>query len=181
MNSFERKVKVYLEGLGFEVLRNGYPDFMVRKKGPKWKGHTGLACVEVKSRSDKLRTEQAKMIDAFKELGLPTYILRPQDFERGENSHKQTPTGKEKKIGRCKRVISASDYKRLSSEVAHLKQGVESRSKWWLDTVLKEIDNELQHYLKLVDKISEVEEFIKSHGVVIEVDEPIDYIAKEKE
>ena len=74
-----------------------------------------------------------------------------------------------------------SDYKRLSSEVAHLKQGVESRSKWWLDTVLKEIDNELQHYLKLVDKISEVEEFIKSHGVVIEVDEPIDYIAKENE
>ena len=183
MNSFEQKVKLYLEGLGFEVLRNGYPDFMIRRNNDPTYGkkYNGLACVEVKNRSDKLRPEQVKMIDAFKELGLPTYILRPQDFEKGENSHKRTPTGKEKAIGRCKRVISATDYKRLSSDIAHLKQGVESRSEWWLDTVLRQIDGELQHYLKLLDKISEVEEFVKSHGVVIEVDEPIDCLAKENE
>ena len=176
MNSFEKKVKLYLEGLGFEVLRNGYPDFMIRRLG-QYKGqHKGLACVEVKNRNDKLRPEQVRMIDAFKELGLPTYILRPQDFEKGDNSHQQTPTGKEKAIGRCKRVISAKDYKRLSSDIAHLKQGVESRSEWWLNTVLRKIDDELQHYLKILDKISEVEEFIKSHGVVIEVDEPKDLL-----
>ena len=177
MNSFEKKVKTYLECLGFEVLRNGYPDFMIRRLGQ----FEGLACVEVKNRSDKLRPEQVKMIDAFKELGLPTYILRPQDFEEGKNSHKQTPAGKEKKIGRCKKVISAKDYKALSENVKWIKSRIESRSEWWLDTVLRQIDGELQHYLKLLDKISEVEEFIKSHGVVIEVDEPIDCLTKEKE
>ena len=138
MNSFEKKVKTYLEGLGFEVLRNGYPDFMIRRLGQ----HEGLACVEVKNRNDKLRPEQVKMIDAFKQMGLPTYILRPQDFEQSKNSHKQTPTGKEKKIGRCKRVISSKDYAKLVAESKRIKQALESRAEWWFDNILQNIDKE---------------------------------------
>ena len=174
MNSFEKKVKLYLEGLGYEVLRNGYPDFMIKRLGQ----FEGLACVEVKNRNDKLRPEQVKMIDAFKQMGLPTYVLRPQDFEKSENSHKQTPTGKEKLIGRCKRIISAKDYKRLSDEVQWIKQGIESRSEWWLDTVLSQIDNELSKIMKAIDGLKEIEKFIESHGVVIEVDEPGDYVKR---
>ena len=49
MNNFEKKVKLYLEGLGYEVLRNGYPDFMIRRLGK----YEGLACVEVKNINDK--------------------------------------------------------------------------------------------------------------------------------
>ena len=174
MNSFEKKVKLYLEGLGYEVLRNGYPDFMIKRLGQ----FEGLACVEVKNRNDKLRPEQVKMIDAFKQMGLPTYVLRPQDFEKSENSHKQTPTGKEKLIGRCKRIISAKDYKRLSDQVQSIKQGIESRSEWWFDTVLSQIDNELSKIMKAIDGLKEIEKFIESHGVVIEVDEPRDYVKR---
>jgi len=177
MNSFEKKVKLYLEGLGFEVLRNGYPDFMIRRIGQ----HEGLACVEVKNRRDKLRPEQVAMIKAFKSMGLPTYILRPQDFEGGHNSHKQTPTGKEKKIGRCKKVISAKDYKILAEEVRWIKQNIESRGKWWVDNVLTEIDKELGRYFNAIDGVKSIEKFIQSHGVVLEVDEPEDIINKEKE
>ena len=48
MNAFEKKVKLYLETLGYEVLRNGYPDFMIRRLGR----YNGLGCVEVKNRNE---------------------------------------------------------------------------------------------------------------------------------
>tara|TARA_R100000808_G_scaffold22734_1_gene49661 strand:+ start:420 stop:959 length:540 start_codon:yes stop_codon:yes gene_type:complete len=177
MNEFEKKIKLYLEGLGYEVLRNGYPDFMIKRIGR----YEGLACVEVKNKKDKLRPEQEKMIKAFKEAGLPTYILRPQDFENPQNSHALTPTGRKKRIGRCKKVISVNDYNKLYKEVLNLKNRLESRSEWWFNELLRKIDEELAEIFNVFDKIKEVEELIKTHGVIVEVDEPNNLILDKKE
>ena len=174
MNSFEKKVKLYLEGLGYEVLRNGYPDFMIRRLGR----YEGLACVEVKNVNDKLRPEQVKMIDALKKAGLPTYIIRPQDFEKGGNSHKTTPTGKQKDIGRCKKVISAKDYNRLAQEISNLKNHLNSRSEYWFDRVLSEIDSELASVFDALDKIKKAEKILETHGIIIEVDEPQNHLGE---
>ena len=116
------------------------------------------------------------MIVAFKQMGLPTYILRPQDFEKGDNSHKQTPTGKEKLIGRCKKVISAKDYKALSENVKWIKSRIENRSEWWIKTTLSEIDSELATIMDAIDGLREIEKFIESHGVIIEVNESKDLL-----
>lgn len=174
MNNFEKKVKLYLEGLGYEVLRNGYPDFMIRRLGK----YEGLACVEVKNINDKLRPEQVKMIDALKKAGLPTYIIRPQDFENSENSHKTTPTGKQKYLGRCKKVISAKDYNGLAQEVRSLRSHLDNRSEYFFDRVLSEIDRELALVFEALDKIKKAEKFLETHGIIIEVDEPQNHLGK---
>jgi hypothetical protein len=176
MNVFEKKVKKYLECLGYEVLRNGYPDFMIRRIGR----YDGLACVEVKNRKDKLRPEQVKMIDALKKVGLPTYILRPQDFENSENSHELTPTGKPKKIGRCKKVISGKDYSLIYNKINEIKNSLESRQEWWFNEILSTIDRELSLIFEALDSIKEAEEFLKCQGIVIEVDKPEDILREGK-
>ncbi len=177
MNAFEKKVKLYLETLGYEVLRNGYPDFMIRRLGR----YNGLGCVEVKNRNDKLRPEQVKMIDALKKAGLPTYIIRPQDFEKGENSHKLTPTGKPKYLGRLKKVISAKDYNNLANEVRRLRSHLDNRSEYWFDTVLTRIDDELKSIFDALDEIKKAEKFLETHGIIIEVDEPKVYLNEQNE
>ena len=177
MNTFERKVKLYLENLGDEVLRNGYPDFMIRRLGR----YNGLGCVEVKNRNDKLRPEQVKMIDALKKAGLPTYIIRPQDFEKGESSHDLTPTGKPKHIGRLKKVISAKDYNNLANEVRSLRSHLDSRSEYWFNSILTRIDNELKTIFDALDEIKKAEKFLDTHGIIIEVDEPKVYLNEPKE
>ena len=58
----------------------------------------------------------------------------------------------------------------MSEEVKWIKSRIESRSEWWINTVLSQIDSELSNIMKAIDGLKEIEKFIESHGVVIEVD-----------
>jgi len=71
MNKLEEIAKVYLEKQGYKVYRNGWPDFLVTDSSGK-KGF----CIEVKSKSDNLSTEQKNIHRFLQLLGVPTYTFK---------------------------------------------------------------------------------------------------------
>lgn len=81
-NQLEDSVKAALERQGCEVLRNGWPDFMVltNRHGHSNGERTHGFALEVKSNGDKLREDQEKMHAALRLFGLPVLVAR-QDFE----------------------------------------------------------------------------------------------------
>jgi Holliday junction resolvase len=72
MNKLERAVKEVLEQQGFDVLRNGWPDFLcVRGRG--------LMAVEVKSDYGRISDEQLKIYEALRAANIPVFVVRPND------------------------------------------------------------------------------------------------------
>jgi len=73
MNAQEQMFFDAMTKRGFEVLRRGWPDFLVLSKD--WK--RGFA-VEYKSQTDRLRPEQERMHAALARFGIQTYIAKPE-------------------------------------------------------------------------------------------------------
>jgi hypothetical protein len=59
----EKLVAEHLTSKGIYYLRNGWPDFLIHKRGE-------YALIEVKGKRDKLRSNQVSMHMVLKELGL---------------------------------------------------------------------------------------------------------------
>ena len=63
MTTFEKKVKAVLEDQGWEVMHNGWPDFLCVRKLPN--GKLEVRAVEVKTKKDELRPNQRRNMAAL--------------------------------------------------------------------------------------------------------------------
>jgi len=91
----ERQFIREAEGYGWITHRNGWPDFLLRKRGTK-----KYVCVEVKNKStEKLRIKQWEMLSCLKEAtGMPIFVYWPKNGKieevRGPNQRKIRVRGK---------------------------------------------------------------------------------------
>lgn len=76
-NRFEERVQRFLREQGFEVLPNGWPDFLCIRKSLD--GQTSLLFVEAKSENDRIRKNQERVLNALAEAGLKVYLVRESD------------------------------------------------------------------------------------------------------
>lgn len=103
MNGFEKKVAEHLAKQGYEVLRNGWPDFLCIKRGPF---KVSAFCVEVKTQKDKLSEAQVKIHKILKAMGVPVYVMRERDLVES------------KKKGKA--LFCESDLTRINHQLAQL-------------------------------------------------------------
>lgn len=73
MNKFEKAVAEHYRQEGWDVLSNGWPDFLCVRKGKNSKYE--LLAVEVKSKNDKLRPNQEQNL-AFLSTRMPVLEVR---------------------------------------------------------------------------------------------------------
>jgi hypothetical protein len=72
----EAKLKAWLQGQGFHVLRNGWPDFLaVHDRDSSY-----AFAVESKENGDRVTRAQQAMHDALAGIGLHTHVLDPNDL-----------------------------------------------------------------------------------------------------
>lgn len=77
MNGFEEAVREELEDSGWTVYRNGWPDFLCRRK----KGHDfEYKAVEVKTVKDRLRSNQYEVLMALADL-IPVSVFHQKKKE----------------------------------------------------------------------------------------------------
>jgi len=77
MNAFETEVAESLKADGWNVLRNGWPDFLCWREAPD--GQLKALCVEVKQGSDKVSEAQITNHSILTGVGLPVYVLKSAD------------------------------------------------------------------------------------------------------
>jgi uncharacterized protein YaaN involved in tellurite resistance len=143
VKDFENKVYQALEREGFDVLRNGYPDFFVRRNGR----YRGIAAVEVKQGSDKVRENQKAMHKLFNEAGIPVYVIRPEDVYGKDNTNIRNPMLKR----RFKKVIGLTHYSNVKEQVNQLTSKLEHKE----DYTIRLIQN-------LMKEMDEIREEVKS-------------------
>lgn len=73
MNDLELKVKKDLEDEGWEVLRNGWPDFLLVKRNEKGRVLEARS-VEVKREDQPAKPHQKDMLLALSDLKIPSFI-----------------------------------------------------------------------------------------------------------
>jgi len=79
----ETEVARKLEQDGWNVLKNGWPDFLCWKVGEK--GKTELVCVEVKIGCDKLTVEQTQNHALLLSAGMPVFVCGPDNVRKELN------------------------------------------------------------------------------------------------
>jgi hypothetical protein len=77
MNRCEKETATALQEAGWNVLNNGWPDFICWRYAPD--GTRTVVAVEVKSirTKDVLRPNQVKNHELLKSIGLPVYVVNP--------------------------------------------------------------------------------------------------------
>jgi len=143
VKDFENKVYKALEREGFDVLRSGYPDFLVRRNGK----YGGVAAVEVKQGSDKVRDNQKEMHKLFNEAGIPVYVIRPENVYGKDNMNIRNPMLKR----RFKKVIGFTHYSNVKEQVNHLTSKLEDKE-----------DFTIRFIQKLMKEMDEIREEVKS-------------------
>lgn len=74
MTESENKVKQVLQGIGFEVFHNGWPDFLAYDKGSG-----EYIFIEVKKQpNEKLNNNQKQIHNIFKKIGIPILLIRSE-------------------------------------------------------------------------------------------------------
>lgn len=74
MHSFENRVEQFYKRQGWQVVRAGWPDFLVYKEGLL------PFCIEAKGPKDWVRPHQAKIHELLLKIGLPTLIVTPDNL-----------------------------------------------------------------------------------------------------
>lgn len=101
--------KALRDGLKIQVLRNGWPDFLVIEDG------RGYA-VEVKQPTDSVRPNQATMFEVLESLGILVYVWCPKNPNTLKPWRKWTPEGKaeSRKVQKLeiRKLIESSDGSR---------------------------------------------------------------------
>jgi hypothetical protein len=84
MNTCEKQVAAALEAEGWQVLRNGWPDFLCWRDRPS--GVPEVMCVEVKDEStgDRLRPSQVINHSVLKAIGLRVRVVGTSFIEAPE-------------------------------------------------------------------------------------------------
>ena len=74
MNNFENKIAESLEGAGWMVLRDGWPDFLCYREAED--GKREVVCVEVKNPNtgDIVRRCQQAVHEILVAAGIPVYV-----------------------------------------------------------------------------------------------------------
>ena len=132
MNNNELQVKAALEGRGFKVLRNGWPDFLCLK--PLTGDRVGLLAVEVKTHKDRLSEEQKAVHSVLKSARIPVYVLRPGEELRKLSSHQ---------------LITKNDIETMERQVIDLEWKIKS-----LVSTLSEVTTVLNSAKELIPKTS---------------------------
>jgi DNA-binding NtrC family response regulator len=65
----ETDVKAKLERVGFTVIRNGWPDILVKDQDG------GLYFIELKASNDKIRPEQKRLLQVLAQYGLSVFVV----------------------------------------------------------------------------------------------------------
>ena len=118
--NFEKKVRNILEAQGHTVYSSGYPDFMVHRSGK----YSGVAAVEVKQGSDKVRPNQEEMHKIFKQAGIPVYVIRPESLEENRKL-------------RFRKMINVTHYKDMIERVRNIHNSLEPRETFLLGLIEK--------------------------------------------
>ena len=154
VKDFENKVYKALEKEGFDVLRSGYPDFFVRRNGR----YGGVAAVEVKQGSDKVRDNQKEMHKLFNEAGIPVYVIRPENVYCKDNMNIRNPMLKK----RFKKVIGLTHYTNIKEKVTSLSSKLKYKEDYTINLIqnmIKEMDEIREEVKSLVSGL-EVESII---------------------
>ena len=154
VKDFENKVYKALEKEGFDVLRSGYPDFFVRRNGR----YGGVAAVEVKQGSDKVRDNQKEMHKLFNEAGIPVYVIRPENVYGKDNMNIRNPMLKK----RFKKVIGLTHYTNIKEKVTSLSSKLKYKEEYTINLIqnmIKEMDEIREEVKSLVSGL-EVESII---------------------
>ena len=154
VKDFENKVYKALEREGFDVLRSGYPDFFVRRNGR----YGGVAAVEVKQGSDKVRDNQKEMHKLFNEAGIPVYVIRPENVYGKDNMNIRNPMLKK----RFKKVIGLTHYTNIKEKVTSLSSKLKYKEDYTINLIqnmIKEMDEIREEVKSLVSGL-EVESII---------------------
>ena len=154
VKDFENKVYKALEKEGFDVLRSGYPDFFVRRNGR----YGGVAAVEVKQGSDKVRDNQKEMHKLFNEAGIPVYVIRPENVYGKDNMNIRNPMLKK----RFKKVIGLTHYTNIKEKVTSLSSKLKYKEDYTINLIqnmIKEMD-EIREEVKSLVSGFEVESII---------------------
>ena len=154
VKDFENKVYKALEKEGFDVLRSGYPDFFVRRNGR----YGGVAAVEVKQGSDKVRDNQKEMHKLFNEAGIPVYVIRPENVYGKDNMNIRNPMLKK----RFKKVLGLTHYTNIKEKVTSLSSKLKYKEDYTINLIqnmIKEMDEIREEVKSLVSGL-EVESII---------------------
>ena len=79
MNSSEKKVKMILEGRGYNVLHTGAPDFLCYKNHLLGLEKDKILFVEVKSGNSRILNEQLAWAMVLEKLGAKVAIVHSDD------------------------------------------------------------------------------------------------------
>ena len=145
MNKSETQVAKYFEDQGYTVLSTGWPDLMLIRRGR----YEGVATVEVKRGSDKVRPNQEEMHKALRMAGVPIYVVHPNDI-RGNY--------------RFKKIVTLEHYDSLRRQVHIMKSGVQS-----LEGGIGRLQRD---YEEIVMEMNRIIEGIEVSGVILEQGEP---------
>ena len=78
MNDLEKQVKNFLERNEWEVIRNGWPDFLCIKES---EFKAAVMAIEVKSSTDKLSENQLLIHKILKKAGIAVYVIKPKHLK----------------------------------------------------------------------------------------------------
>ena len=167
VKNFEQRVYDHLKSDGFDVLRSGYPDFMVRRNGR----YSGVCAVEVKQGSDKVRPNQKIMHDMFKDAGLPVYVVRPEDIYGEDNKNIRTPKPK----FRFKKIIGVTHYNDMIQRVSRLESQCKAKENYMVQ-LIRDVMNDMS---ELREEVDALKNSMQVESVILK--EPIDCKNKMKE
>ena len=160
VNNFEQKVYDHLKSEGFDVLRSGYPDFMVQRNGR----YSGVCAIEVKQGTDKVRPNQEIMHNMFKDAGIPVYVIRPEDLYGEDNTNIRNPKPK----FRFKKIVGVTHYTDMIERVNGLVSQCETKENY----LVRLIENAMKEMSKLKEEINSLTNSIKVESIILK--KPID-------
>ena len=144
--NFEKKVRNILEAQEHTVYSSGYPDFMVHRSGK----YSGVAAVEVKQGSDKVRPNQEEMHKIFKQAGIPVYVIRPESLEENRKL-------------RFKKIINITHYKDMMERISIIHSALEPRETYLLGIIEKCV----REMSALRDEVRSIKKDLEIDGIIL--------------
>jgi VRR-NUC domain len=144
MNVTEKRVAQFCRDGGFTVYRNGWPDFLLLHEGRA----VGFA-LEVKTRSDRLRSEQKRMIEALDRMGIVTHTTYADEIDEFlANEPISTPA-----LGRTPYRSLGMQCERVLRRLNELDKKCEGLTEWHnevIETVRHELSDLRKTFTRLV-------------------------------
>ena len=158
VKNFEEKVRNILEAQGHIVYSSGYPDFMVQRNGR----YSGVAAVEVKQGTDKVRPNQEVMHKLFKQAGIPVYVIRPESLNDISGNLSGTISEENRKL-RFRKMINITHYKDMMKRISRIHSALEPRETFLLGI----IERCVKEMCELRGEVEAMKEDLEIEGVIL--------------